>query len=96
MSSKCSVDPCSYGQDAAETRLEKKRGQEKEETEVPCGNSRPAGSLRKQGPGREQTLPPETQTWKEGQTFSHSPVDQESQSGGVCGVKRAPYFKFCP
>ncbi|CAI5646846.1 protein polyglycylase TTLL10 isoform X2 [Oreochromis niloticus] len=82
MSSKCSVDPCSYGQDAAETRLEKKRGQEKEETEVPCGNSRPAGSLRKQGPGREQTLPPETQTWKEGQTFSHSPVDQESQSGG--------------
>uniref|UniRef100_A0A3P9D3X7 Uncharacterized protein n=4 Tax=Haplochromini TaxID=319058 RepID=A0A3P9D3X7_9CICH len=84
MSSRCSVDPCSYGQDAAETRLEKKRGQEKEETEVPCGSSRPAGSLRKEGPGREQTLLPQTQTWKERQTFSQSSVNQESQSGGPC------------
>ncbi|XP_035760041.1 protein polyglycylase TTLL10-like, partial [Neolamprologus brichardi] len=84
MSSKCSVDPCSYGQDAAETRLEKKRGQEKEETEVPCGSSRPAGSLRKEGPGRGQTLPPQTQTWKERQTSSQSSVTQESQSGGPC------------
>lgn len=58
MASKCSVEPCSSGQDAAETRPEKQHGKEKEETEVPRGNSRFAGRLRNGGPGRGQQLSP--------------------------------------